>query len=192
MPRKESMAVSEGIGPMPQNAYVMIRGINTLEDLRRVLMWEARDKVREEHGLKKPEQLKEMKATDQRLASLEHDARQPRLAMEGDGSADKKTRERTESAATAVQAMHGYSFSASRVDPGPKTNSTSFGVKAEPPALPCGDDVVAENGAAAPKSCFSPLEMRKISAAGGLLSTCKTSTATKITFGYLTLWFCQT
>ena len=45
--------------------------------------------------------------------SLEHDARQPRLAMEADGPADTKTRERTEGAATAVQAMHGDSFSAS-------------------------------------------------------------------------------
>ena len=75
--------------------------------------------------------------------------------MEADGQADKKTRERTEGAATAVQAMHGDSFSDSRVDPGPKTsNSTSFGVKAEPPALPCRDGVVVENGAAAPMSCL--------------------------------------
>ena len=49
--------------------------------------------------------------------------------MGADGQADKKTRERTEGAAKAVQAMHGDSFSASRVDPGPKTNSTCFGVK---------------------------------------------------------------
>ena len=39
---------------------------------------------------------------DQRLTSLEQDARQPRLAMEADGLADTKTRERTEGAATAV------------------------------------------------------------------------------------------
>ena len=78
--------------------------------------------------------------------------------------------------------MHGDSFSASRVYPGPKANSTSFGVKAEPHALPCRDDVVVENGATAPKSCLSPLKMRTISAADGLLSTGKTSTATKTTF----------
>ena len=43
---------------------------------------------------------------DQLLANLEQDAWQPRLAMEADVPADKKTRERTEGAATAVQAKH--------------------------------------------------------------------------------------
>ena len=133
-----------------------------------------------------------MRATDERLASLEHDARQPRLAMEEDRSADKKTRERTEGAATAVQAMHGDSFSASRVDSSPKTNSTSFGVKAEPPTFSCRDDVVVENGAAAPKLCLSPLETRTTTAAGGLLLTGETSTATRTASDYSTLWFCQT
>ena len=85
--------------------------------------------------------------------SQEQDARQPRLAVEeADGHANTKTRERTESAATAVQAMRGDGFSARRVEPGPNPSSTSFGVKAEPPALPCRDDVVVESGDAAPKS----------------------------------------
>ena len=53
---------------------------------------------------------------EQPLASLEQDARQPRLAMETDGPADTKTRGRTEGAATVVQAMHGDSYSANRVD----------------------------------------------------------------------------
>ena len=100
------------------------------------------------------------KNMDQRVASLEHDARQPRLAMEADGQANTKTRERTGGAAKEVQAMHGDSFSARRVDPGPKTNSTSFGVMAEPPAFPGRYDVVVENGAVAPKSCLPSLEMR--------------------------------
>ena len=69
---------------------------------------------------------KNLKRENHRVASLEQDARQPRLAMEADGPADKKTRKRTEDAATAVQAMHGDSFSANRVDPDPKS-STSFG-----------------------------------------------------------------
>ena len=120
---------------------------------------------------------------EQHLASLEQDARQTRLATEADGPADTKTRERTEGVAKALQAMHrGDIFSASRVDPGPKTNSTSFGVKVEPPALPCRDVVVVENGAAAPKSRLSLLDMRTTSDAGGLLPTGKTSTATKTTF----------
>ena len=129
---------------------------------------------------------------DQRLAGLEHDARQSRPAMEADGPADTKTRERTEGAATAIQAMHGDSFSADRVQTGPKTTSTNFGAKAEPPALPCTDDAVVENGATAPKSCLSPLEMCSPTVAGGLLPTGETSTATRTTFDYSTLWFCQT
>ena len=47
-----------------------------------------------------------------------------------------KTRERTEGAATAEQAMRGDCFPACRVESGPTTNSTSFGMKAEPPVLP--------------------------------------------------------
>ena len=78
--------------------------------------------------------------------------------------------------------MHGDSFSARRVDPDPKTTSTSFGMKAEPPALPCRDDVVVENRAAAPKSCLPSLKMRSPAAAGVLLRTCKISSATETTF----------
>ena len=100
--------------------------------------------------------------------------------MEADGQANTKTRERTEGAATAVQAIRGDSFSACRVASGPKT-STSFGVKAEPPALPCKDDVVVESGDAAPKSCLPSLEMRSSTAAGGLVPTGETSTATETT-----------
>ena len=52
---------------------------------------------------------------DQRLESLEQNAGQPRLTMETDVPADKKTRERTECAATAVQARHGDTCSKKRV-----------------------------------------------------------------------------
>ena len=99
------------------------------------------------------------RGTNQRLAGLEQDARQPSLAMEADGLSDTKNRERTEGAAKAVQAVHGDSPFANRVDPDPIC-STSFSVKVEPPALPCRDDVLVENDAAAPKSCLSSLEMR--------------------------------
>ena len=137
MPRKEREAVPEGNGPAPQHEEFG-SGQPTLEDVyRRIeglveIWWMA----------------EQMSLKDQRVASLEQDARQARLAMEADGNADAKTRERTKGAAKAVQAMHGDRFCASRVDPGPKT---SYGVKAGPPALPCRDDVVVENGAAAPK-----------------------------------------
>ena len=132
----------------------------------------------------------EMRGTSQRLASREQDARQPRLIMETDGPASK-TRERMVGAAKAVQIMHGVSFSANRVNPGPMC-STSFGVKAEPPALPCRGDFLVENGAAAPKSCLRPSEMRSPTAAGGLLPAGMTSTATRITFHQPPLWFCPT
>ena len=101
--------------------------------------------------------------------------------MEADGPANIKTRERTEGAATAVQVMHGDSCTTKRVQDGPKI-STCFGVMAKPPALSCRDGIVVENGAAAPKSCLPSLEMRSTTAAGGLLPTCETSTATKIAF----------
>ena len=42
---------------------------------------------------------------DEIVTSLEHGARQPRLAMEADGHANIKTQEHTENATTAVQAM---------------------------------------------------------------------------------------
>ena len=128
---------------------------------------------------------------DQRLASLEHGARQPRLAIEADGPANKKTREHMESTSKAVQAMYGYSFSAKRIKDGPK-GSTTFGEKVKPPALPCRDDVVVENGAAVPNSCLSPLEMRSPIAAGGLLPAGETSTTTRITFYQPRLRFCPT
>ena len=119
---------------------------------------------------------------NQRVASLEHDTRQHRLAMVADGQANTKTRERTEGAAQAIQAMDGYSVTPTRVDPGPKTNSASFGVKAESSALPRRKDVLVENSAAAPKSCLPFLEMRKATTAGDLLYTGEISTATKTTF----------
>ena len=73
----------------------------------------------------------EMRKMDQHVTRLEHEAWQPRLAMEAGGPEDTtKTRERTEGVAKVVQAMRGDGFSARRVEPGPTTNSTSFGVKA--------------------------------------------------------------
>ena len=52
---------------------------------------------------KKLDEIMKMKiGTSRRKESLEHDARQPRLAMEADGPADTKICERTEGAATTV------------------------------------------------------------------------------------------
>ena len=118
---------------------------------------------------------------DEHVTHLEHGARQPRFAVEADGPADNKTRERTEGAATAVQAMRGDSYTAEqKVQDGPKT-SISFGMMAEPPALPCREDVLVEEGATSPKSCLPFLEMHLSTAAGGLVPTGEASTATETT-----------
>ena len=132
-----------------------------------------------------------MRRLEQYILSQEQDARQPRLAMEADRQADTETRELTEGAATAVQAMRGDCFSARRVEPGP-TNPTSFGVKAEPPALPCRDDSLVECGAAAFKSCLPSMEMRPLTAAGGLVPTGEASTASETTLNERSLRFCPT
>ena len=134
----------------------------------------------------------EMRKMDEHVTRLEHGARQPRLAMEADGQTNTKTRERTEGAATAVQSMHGDGFSARRVEPDPNTNSTSFGVKAEPPALPCRDGFVVECGDAASESCLPPLEVRSSTAAGGLVPTGEASKAKETNFNQLPLRLCST
>ena len=89
---------------------------------------------------------------DQRVTPLEHDARQPRLAIEADGQANMKTRERTEGAAKSVQAMHGDSFFARRVDPDPMCSTSFDGDCTGPPAPPCSEEnALVDNRAAAPK-----------------------------------------
>ena len=88
--------------------------------------------------------------------------------------------------------MHGDCFSARRVEPGPTTNSTSFGVKAERPALPCRDDSVVECGSAASKLCFPSMEVRSSTAAGGLVPTGDASKASETTLNEPPLRFCLT
>ena len=165
---KASESVPEGNDPVPQKKE---RGSDqpTMEDVYR-MMKEAFDRW--------DKQLDEISdEIKKRLTRLEHGARQPRLAMEADGQADTETRERTEGAATALQATRGDCFSARRVEPGPTNNLTSFGVKAEPLALPCRDDSVVECGAAASESCLPFLKMRSSTVAGGLVPTGEASTA---------------
>ena len=116
----------------------------------------------------------------------------PHLAMEADGQANTKTRERTEDAATAVQAMREDGFSARRVEPGPNTNSTSFGLKAKPLDLPCRDDVVVESDNAASESCLPSLEMLSSTVAGGLVPTGEASTASETTSNEPLLRFYKT
>ena len=81
--------------------------------------------------------------TNQRQAGLQHQAHQPRLAMKADVQEDKKTRESTED--FAQDGILG-DISYDRVyDP---MRFTSFGDKyyIEPPALPCRDDALVNQG----------------------------------------------
>ena len=159
MSLKESEAVPEGNGPSPSKKtsglvnprWRMYTDFLKKDSIDSTKYWTAVSIDRRKCW---------MKSSWMKSSSLEHDARQSRLAMEVDGPANTKTRERTEGAATAVQAMSGDSFSARRVAPDPKTNSISVGMMTEPPALPCRDDILVENGDVSPKPCFPILEMR--------------------------------
>ena len=55
-------------------------------------------------------------------------------------------------------------------------------MKAEPPTLPRRDDVLVDKGAAVPKPCLSPVEMRTLTAAGNLLPAGIASTVTRIVY----------
>ena len=96
-PRKKSKAsVPEGDGSVPQDAqYVMLEEI-TLEGLRRI-MSEALDKAFDEPTEK-------IRESRQRLAGLEQNTQQRRLAMGTDVKTNTKTHKRAEDAA-AGQSM---------------------------------------------------------------------------------------
>ena len=169
MLRNESEAVTEANGSVPQQEEFR-SGQPKLADVY----------GRSNETKKTFDELKVMmRLLEQHLASQEQDARQPRLA---DGLLNTKTRKRTEGAATAVQVINGDSCTTQNVQDGQKI-STSFGGKAEPPNLPCREDIVlVEDGAAVPKSCLPFLEMPSPTAVGGLVPTGETSTATKTTY----------
>ena len=168
MLRKESEAVSEGNGPVHQ------------EEEFGFVQSALADEYREIRSLSKQQDMldKMTRLLEQLSACLEHEARQSRLAMEADGPANTKTRERTGGAATAVQAMQGDSCTtAQKVQDGPRT-SINFGVMAEPPDLPCREDVLVKGGTTSPESCLPSLGMRSSTAAGGLVPTGEASTPT--------------
>ena len=178
MLRKASEAVSEGNGPVPQQEEYG-SGQSTLAGAFREIK-EKLDKFQDEMtGL-----------FDQLAARREQHVRQRRYAMEAD-EASTKTSERTEGAAIAVQAMRGDSCTTEqKVQDGPKTSIT-FGVEAEPPDLPCREEVLVDEGATSPKPCLPSLEMRSPTAAGGLLPTGEASTATRTNFNHPHLRFCS-
>ena len=65
-------------------------------------------------------------------------------------------------------------------------------MKAEPPALPCRDDVAVESDPAASESCLPSMEMRSSTAAGGLVPTGEGSTASETTLNEPPRRFCPT
>ena len=158
MLRKESEAVPESNGPVPQQEEFGSSEL-TLVGVYRMF------KERFDRWDRKLDNVaKYWQSMDQRLAGLEPDARHPRLAMVADGQANTKTRERP----------HGGSCSADRIDPDPMC-STSFGNGCtEPPAPPCsGENALVDKGAAAPNSCLPSLKMRTTTAASGSLPPAK-------------------
>ena len=134
------------------------------------------------------ELMEKARETNRRLAGLLHGDQQPRLAMEADVKSDTNTRKRMEDV-PADRVMSGDS-SSTQIDPDPMC-LTSFGdYSTEPLALPRKDDAQVDRGAAAPKPCLSPVEMRTLTAAGGLLSAGTASLRTRTNFQQPSLWFC--
>ena len=90
----------------------------------------------------------------QRLAGLEQNTQQRCLAMKTDVKTNTKTRKRAEDAA-AGQANHGDSCFAKRVQVSP-TSSSSFGMKAELPALLRRGEILVKKDAAVPSRALRP------------------------------------
>ena len=101
MLRKESEAVFEGNGLVQQEEKFGFSQPALADEYREIRSLSKKQKTRLDRITRLLEQLSEC---------LEHEARQPRLAMEvEDGQANTKTQECTEGAATTVQAMRGDS-----------------------------------------------------------------------------------
>ena len=185
MLRKASEAVSEGNGPVRQKEESRFGQPAPVDEIKSLLKltrshFEEQKKMLDEFQDYMKDGMKRL--FEQFSARLEQDARQRRYAMEADETANTKTRARTEGAAMAVQAMRGDSCTTvKKVQDGPKTSIT-FGVEAEPPDLPCREDVLVEEGDTSPESCLPSLDMRSSTAVVGLVPTGKASTTTETNF----------
>ena len=112
MPQKESEAVPEDNGPVPQQEEFG-SGEPTLADVYRLCeeRFDRQQKIMDSCSDRTLDGIiMKTRGTSQREASLEHDARQSRLAMEADGSVNTKTRERTEGAPTKYKRYVGIAF----------------------------------------------------------------------------------
>ena len=182
MLRKASEAVPEGNDPAPQKEQLG-SGQSTMEDVYR-MMKEAFDRW--------DNQLDEISdEMNKRLTRLEHETRQPRLAIEADGPADKDSRGHGGPRNSSTSNAWGWLFCTPGCTP-PKHQLDQFGVKAEPPALPCKDDSVVGCSATVSESCLPSSEMRSSIAAGGLVPTGEASTASETTLNEPPLRFYPT
>ena len=114
MPWKESEVIPEGNGPVHQQKQIG-SGQPTLEDFYQRMI-EKLDKIQERLDSCIDRLDDKMRERDQPLARQEQDARQSRLAMEADGQASTRTRERLEGAATAAQACVGIAILHARLN----------------------------------------------------------------------------
>ena len=157
IPRKESKTVPEGNDGSVSQQEEFGSDQPTLADMYRMFKerfdqpnryWDSMKSHFDQLEKKLDEMVEEMRDTDGRLSGLEQDTRQTCLAMEAEGQVDTKTREHTVGATTAVQAMHGDSCSANRVDPDPMCSTSFGGDPTGPAALPCSrDDALVDNDA---------------------------------------------
>ena len=187
MPRNWSKAVPEGNELVSQQEEFG-SDQSTLADIYRMV-----EELFDKSDRNMDQLTEKMRGTRQRVASLEQVARQPRVTMEADVPADEKTRERTEGATLKqFKRCMGIAFLRTWSIPTQEVLPASV---VTPPNLRLSvfkDDALVGNDAAAPKPCFSPLEMRSPTAAGGLLRAGKASTTTRITFYQARLRFCLT
>ena len=175
MPRNWSKAVPVGNDPIPyQDEFGSSEP--TMADFYQMIK-----NLFDISNRKLDELTEEIRATKQRLVGMKQDARPPRLATEADVLTDTKTRKCVKDVASA-QVISGYNSSA-QVDIDPMCLTSFSDNSTGPPALPYArDDALIDNGAAAPKPCLSPAEMRMRTAADGLLPTGIASTAMRTIF----------
>ena len=126
-------------------------------------------------GNKIEDMMKEIQNNNQRRARLyQLQTQQPRLAVKADAFEDKKSRESREDFAPDGRLRDILS---GRVhDHSVRLTSFCDQEYIEPPAFPCGNEALVNQGAEEPKSCISLVEMRKSTPASSVLHASSAST----------------
>ena len=176
MPRQKSKAASESNDPILQNKFGF--GERTTAEIFGVFAEEL-DRwfdINTSHFDQRFEESKEKNKKNQRLAALQHEAQQSRLATKSDVKLDLTTRERMEGAAADDE--KNRDISSARVNDDPmRLTSVRDQQPTEPSALSeYSEDALVEKGAKAPKSRLSLVKMRKSTPAGGLFDAGSAST----------------